>query len=368
MDRTKQIVKVSIIGIIGNVLLVGFKAFVGFLAGSMAIILDAVNNLTDALSSLITIVGTKLASKKPDKKHPYGYGRIEYITSLIIGVIILAAGVSAVTQSVDKIVHPTKPDYSIVTIVILAAAIAVKLLLGIYFQKQGKKLNSESLKASGKDAMFDSIVSSSTLIAVIIGLIWKNVNIEGYIGIFISIFILKAGVEVLLETLSGIVGDRIDPKLSNALKEKVLSNPNVNGAYDLTLHNYGPEKLIGSIHVEVDDKLTATEIHALTRKITEEVYSEFGIILTVGIYATNNLDEETIEIKKYLISLIEEHKEIINHHGFYVDKSRMVITIDVIFDFKCKNAYEIKQEIIKKMQDKYSNYYFDIILDTDFSD
>ena len=368
MDRTKKIIKVSFIGILTNLVLVGFKAFIGFLAGSMAIILDAVNNLTDALSSLVTIVGTKLAAKKPDKKHPFGYGRIEYITSLIIGVIILVAGISGVSSSIDKIIHPTTPDYSAVTIIIISVAILVKIVLGLYFTKSGKTLNSDSLKASGKDALFDAVLSASTLVAVIVGLIWKDVNIEGYIGILISIFIVKAGVEILLETLSGIIGDRIDPKLSTALKEKITSIPEVNGAYDLILHNYGPEKLIGSIHIELDDKLTANEIHSLTRKISDEVFSEFGIILTVGIYATNNIDPETLEIKEYLISLINEHKEIINYHGFYVDKSRMVITIDMIFDFKCKNAYEIKEEIVKKMQEKYSEFYFDIILDTDFSD
>ena len=367
MDRTKKIVKVSLIGIIGNIILVGFKAFIGFLAGSVSIILDAVNNLTDALSSVVTIIGTKLASKKPDKKHPYGYGRIEYLTSLIIGVIIIAAGISAITSSVDKIIHPTAPDYSIFTLVIIAAAILVKIALGIYFQRQGKKLNSDSLVASGKDAMFDSIVSTSTLIAVIIGLIWKGVNIEGYIGILISVFILKAGVEVLLETLSGLIGKRVDDDLANALKEKIDAFPEVLGTYDLTLHNYGPEKLIGSVHIEVNDDMSAHDIHILTRKITQMIYQDFGIIITVGIYANNTMDEETKEIKDYLVSLIEEKKEILSYHGFYVDKDLMIITIDVIFDLATKNIQEIKKEIVDKMKEKYSNYYFDIVLDTDFA-
>ena len=367
MDRTKKIVKVSIIGILGNIILVGFKAFIGFLAGSVSIILDAVNNLTDALSSVVTIIGTKLASKKPDKKHPYGYGRIEYITSLIIGVIIIAAGVSAITSSVDKIIHPTQPDYSVVTIVIISVAIVAKIILGIYFQKQGKNLNSESLVASGKDAMFDAIVSTSTLIAVIIGLIWKDVNIEGYIGILISLFILKAGAEVLLETLSGLIGKRIDDDLANALKTKIEAFPEVLGVYDLTLHNYGPEKLIGSVHIEVKDDMTAHDIHILTRKISGDIFQEFGIIITVGIYANNTLDEEAKEIKEYLISLIEARKEILSYHGFYIDKDLMIITIDVIFDLSTKNISEIKNEIVEKMKEKYSNYYFDIVLDTDFA-
>ena len=209
MDRSSQIVKVSIRGIAVNILLVVFKAIVGFAANSISVILDAVNNLSDALSSIITIIGTKLAGRAPDKKHPYGHGRIEYITSLIIAVIVLAAGGSSLKESVEKIISPEKTDFTVVSIVVICFAIFAKFYLGRYFIAQGKKLNSSSLTASGTDASFDAVISVGTLFSAVISLTvgW---NIEGWLGAVISVFILKAGMEILTGTLGDIIGLRVD--------------------------------------------------------------------------------------------------------------------------------------------------------------
>lgn len=367
MNREKKIIQTSIIGILGNFLLVGGKAFVGFLAGSIAIITDALNNLTDALSSLITIIGTKLAGRKPDKKHPYGHGRVEYLTSMIISIIIIVAGIAAIYESVKSLIDHAEPKHDIYSIIIVSIAIVMKIALGLYFRFVAKKINSGSLKASGTDALLDSLLSLSTLVAVIISLIW-HVNIEGYLGIAIGLFIIRTGIEILREGLSAIIGERADSEITEGIKELVCSFEEVKGAYDLILNNYGPNKSIGSIHIEVRDDLTAKEIHPLARSIASAAYIKYGVILTVGIYAKNESDETSKEIKDYLNELLKEYPNIQQMHGFYLDESIRVVSFDLIFDFKDEKREEQVEDIKKRLSEKYPDYQFVIVLDTDFSD
>ena len=211
-NREKTIVKTSIIGIITNILLVGFKMFVGLMSNSIAVILDAVNNLSDALSSVVTIIGAKLGAKKPDKKHPLGYGRIEYLSSMIVAALVLYAGITSLVESIKKIINPEKADYGVASIVIISVAIVVKLLLGLYVRRQGKKVNSGALTASGSDALFDAVLSTSVLASAIIYLI-SGVSLEAYVGVIISGFIIKAGIEMMIETLNDIIGKREDAEM-----------------------------------------------------------------------------------------------------------------------------------------------------------
>lgn len=365
MDRNKKIVKTSILGIVVNILLVGFKMTVGIIANSIAIVLDAVNNLTDVLSSLITIIGTKLANKKPDKEHPYGHGRIEYFTSIIIGAIILFAGIIAIKESIEKIINPGETDYSIITLAIIVVAVFTKIFLGRYVKKVGESLESQSLIASGQDALMDAILSFTTLIAGILNLIW-HISIEGYLGIVIGLFIIKASYEVLKESLNLILGVRADRELSIKLKEKINEFPEVQGTYDLNLHNYGPSHIVGSAHIQVRNDMTAEEIHILTREIEYKIYDEFNIVLTLGIYAAND-EGEFGEIKKALINIIQEYKDVLQVHGFYVDKSNNIF-FDLIIDFKAEDKEKIKSEIESKLIAKYPNYKCNIIMDLDITD
>ncbi|MBR6408277.1 MAG: cation transporter [Clostridia bacterium] len=366
MDRSKQIVRVSIIGIIANIVLVAFKSAVGLISGSIAIVLDAVNNLSDALSSVITIVGTKLANRAPDKKHPYGHGRIEYISSITIAIIVLLAGVTSFKESVESILNPEAASYSTATVIIVAVAVLVKFFLGRYVKSQGTKYNSQSLVASGSDAIFDSVISLSTLVAAAISMIW-GISVEGYLGVIISIVIIKAGVEILMESLSEIIGSRVDGDLSRRLKESVCAHEGVHGAYDLILHRYGPVKTIGSVHIEVDDCLTAREIHNLTRQISLDVFREYGIVLTVGIYASNTDTDEATKIKDSINLIIEDYPEILQIHGFYFDPETRRASFDMIVSFG-SDAPAIREDVLKKLKKVYPEYGFDILLDTDFSD
>ena len=270
-SRNKVIVRTSIIGILVNVALAAFKAVIGMLSNSIAITLDAVNNISDAGSSIITIVGTKLAGKEPDRKHPFGYGRIEYLSAMIIAVIVLYAGFTSLEESVKKIIHPEASDYSAVALVIIAVAVVAKIMLGSFFKSTGKKVNSDSLVNSGQDATMDSVISASTLLAAVVYLIF-HVSLEAWLGAIISVVIMKSGIDMLRETIGKLLGTGADPELVKKVKATVNSFDEVHGAYDLILHDYGPDRYNGSIHIEVPDTLTADEIDELIRKIALKVY------------------------------------------------------------------------------------------------
>ena len=367
MDRSKEIIKVSIIGIIINVILVAIKAMVGLVTGSIAVILDAVNNLSDALGSIITIIGAKLAAKEPDKKHPFGYGQVEHITSIVIAAVVALAAITSFKESVDKIIHPEPATYGVVSILLIVVSVFVKFFAGRYVKNEGKKLNAQALIASGSEAFLDAVVSASTLVAAGISLLF-GLSLEGFLGAIIAILILKTAFEILTESLSGIIGERVGAETTNEIKAFIRDRENVLGAYDLILHKYGPEKIIGSVHIEVPDDLTAKDIHVVTRDIMQEVYEKFGIILTVGIYATNNTDEKYQSMRDELSKIIGEFSEILSFHAFYVDEKRKVISVDIVVDFKAENKFELPEKITSYMKKKYSEYEYSIAIDSDFSD
>ena len=367
MNREKKIIKTSVIGLISNIALVAAKATIGFLAGSMSIVLDAINNLTDTLSSIVTIIGTKLSTKKPDKKHPYGHGRIEYVTSLIVAIIILVAGGSAIFESVQSLIEGTKASYTNISLIVISIAVVVKIALGLYYRYVAKQVNSDALKGSGIDALFDAILSTATLVGAIIAM-FTQVYIEGYLGIVIGLFIIKSGIDVLRSAVSSIIGERTSNEVALAIKSTVNSFPEVKGAYDLILNNYGPNRAIGSIHIEVDDNLTAKEIHPLTRKISQEVYLKFGVILTIGIYASNTSNPEIKEIRKCLMDHVKEVPSIKQVHGFYVDEELKTISFDILIDFEEKDPEGIKNDIIEKLKEHHPSYNYFVVIDNDYSD
>lgn len=368
MDREKIIVRTGIIGIVVNILLASFKAVVGLLANSIAIILDAVNNLSDALSSTITIIGTKLAGKKADKEHPMGHGRIEYISAAVIAIIILYAGIASFIESVKKIISPSVPKYSIVTIVIVAVAVVVKIFLGTYVKKKGESVNSDSLKASGKDALFDAIISASTLIAAIV-FMTAGLAIEAYLGAVISVIIIKSGIGMLKETLSQILGERVNSELTNEIKKTVRTIEGVKGAYDLILHNYGPERYLASVHIEVDEHMTAAEIDSITRKIQHAVLEAHGVIITtVGIYANNTSDDEINKMRSDIFHIVRSHDNVLQIHGFFVDKENKKISLDYIMDFAADDLKGEYAKIYDEIKAKYPEYELILKLDVNVSD
>ena len=366
-EREKVIVRTSIIGILANVLLAGFKAAIGLATRSIAVTLDAVNNLSDALSSVITIIGAKLGGKKPDKKHPLGYGRIEYLSSMIVAAIVLYAGITALVESIKKIIEPEPAEYTMVSLLIIAAAVVVKLLLGRYVKGQGEKVNSGALIASGSDASFDAILSASVLASAVIFMIW-GISLEAYVGVVIAAFIIKAGIEMLSETLSDIIGQRADAEMSKTIKKLVAEEPEVRGAYDLILYNYGPDKNYGTLHMELPDTMTVEEVDVLTRKVQNKVFHETGVILTgIGVYSYNTSDDEAAQMRNHVQEKVLEHDWAIQMHGFYVDTVEKLIRFDVVlsFDADRKEALDTLNAELKEM---YPDYTPVIVPDVDTSD
>ena len=366
-NREKTIVKTSVIGIITNILLVGFKMFVGLMSNSIAVILDAVNNLSDALSSVVTIIGAKLGAKKPDKKHPLGHGRIEYLSSMIVAALVLYAGITSFVESIKKIKSPEEADYSVVSIVIISVAIIVKLFLGLYVKRQGKNVNSGALIASGSDALFDAVLSSSVLASAIIYLIF-GISLEAYVGVIISGFIIKAGIEIMIETLNDIIGKREDPEMIKELKRIICEEEAVRGAYDITLFDYGPNKHYGSAHIELPDTMNVDAVDRITRTIQANVFQKTGVILTgIGVYSFNTSDDEAAQMRNEIQKKVLSHDWALQMHGFYVEPEKKMIRFDVVVSFDVDKTKAI-EELNGEIKAMYPDYEATIVPDADVSD
>lgn len=364
-SRDSVIVKTSVLGIVANLLLAGFKAVVGLLSNSIAVVLDAVNNLSDALSSVITIVGTKLAGRSPDKKHPLGHGRIEYLSELIIAAIVLYAGITSLVESVKKILAPETPDYSMTALIIIASAVVVKLLLGTYVKKTGERVNSGSLVASGSDALFDAILSASVLASAIIFLL-SGLSLEAWVGAIISVFIIKSGIEIVSDTLNEILGKRVEKEYLDAIRKTICEEEKVSGAFDLILHNYGPEKFYGSVHVEVPSTMMAEEIDQLERRIAQNVYLKHGVLLTgIGIYSLDVTNDEVKALRSGITRIVSRAEGVLQMHGFHADLAEKTVDFDVILDYGLKNRNEIFEKLCQDVRDAYPEYQIRAIMDID---
>lgn len=367
INRDKVIVKTSVIGIVTNIFLVIFKATIGLLSNSIAVILDAVNNLSDALSSVITIIGTKLANKLPNKKHPLGYGRIEYMSAMLVSAIVLYAGITSMVESVKRIFRPEAADYSIISLIIIAVAVIVKIVLGKYVKAKGEKVNSGALIASGADAMFDAILSASVLASAIIYFTTK-VSLEAYVGVIISGVIIKAGIGMMSDTINDILGKRADAETTQKIKQLLVEEPEVRGAYDLIIHNYGPNKNLASVHLELPDTMTVEQVDVLTRKLQNKVYHETGVILAgTGVYSYNTKNDEVSKIRNKVQEIVMAYDWVLQMHGFYVDISTKTIRFDIVLSFEI-NAKEGLKIINEQLAKIYHDYKFQIVPDVDVSD
>ena len=366
-NRDKIIVQTSIIGILVNIALAAFKAMAGIMSNSIAVTLDAVNNLSDALSSVVTIIGNKLASKEPDKKHPLGYGRIEYLSAMIVAAIVLYAGITSIVESIKKIITPTPADYSTLTLVIIAVAILVKLVLGAYVKHKGETAKSGALIASGADATFDAILSLSVLLSAFI-YIYTGISLEAYIGVLISLVIIKAGIEMIIDTLNDILGKRADPETAIKIKKLITEEPEVRGAYDLFINNYGPDKNYASVHIELPDTMTVEEVDILTRRLQRKLLNKMGVILTgVGVYSYNTQNDEIGNIHNNIMEKVMNHNWALQVHGFFVNLDKKEIRFDVVmsFDIDHKEGIEILKKEVKEL---YPNYHIDIVSDIDLTE
>ena len=364
--REKIIVQTSVIGIAVNLMLAAFKAAIGLLSNSIAVVLDAVNNLSDALSSIITIIGAKVAGKKPDKDHPLGHGRSEYLSALVVAGIVMYAGITSLIESVKKIIHPQEAHYSTVALVIIGVAVITKILLGRYVKAKGGQTGSGALVASGTDALSDAAISFGVLVTALI-YTFKGISLEAYMGVIISGLIIKAGYEMISDTVSVILGRRANVEVSKKIKEIVTSEPAVLGAYDLFVHNYGPDREYASVHVELPDSMTVDQVDVLTRKLTERVYRETGVVLTgVGVYSRNTgLKAENMRTR--IEEIVLSHEWALQMHGFYMDDEKKIIRFDVVMSFDISHSEGIKI-LSDEINAVYPDYMVIIVADIDITD
>jgi cation diffusion facilitator family transporter len=363
--RNQLIIRTSILGISANVMLALLKALVGMATHSIAITLDAVNNFTDAGSSVITIAGTKLASKKPDKKHPWGHGRIEYLSAMLLGTLVLSAGISSMIEAVRKILLPQKAEYTSVSLILVAICVLVKIFLGRYVISAGKRANSETLVNSGRDALLDALVSATTLAAALIYLVY-GISLEAWLGALICVLIIRTGVEMQLNTISEILGQRVDPDIVRAVQKTVESFDEVHGVYDMIFHDYGPGRVNGSLHVEVDDTMTAREISDLLRRIAVKVYQEHQVQLTaVGIYSMNIKDKKAVRLREEITKIAMAHSHVLQLHGFSLNDN--IVQFDIIVDFEADDPEKIRDEIAAEVSAAYPELTVQAFCDADYT-
>lgn len=368
-ERETAIIRTSAIGIAANVALAAFKAAVGILSNSIAVTLDAVNNLSDAISSIITIVGTKLSNKKADREHPFGHGRIEYITTTVIAAIIMYAGISSLIKSIQGIMDPVTPDYSPLSLFIIAVAVLVKIILGHYVRSIGNRVNSDTLIASGSDALFDATLSTSVLTAALI-FIFTKISLEAYVGVIISVFIIKASIELLQDSIKEIIGMRPDAALSTLIYDIVKEDPDAEGVYDLIIHNYGPDRFVGSFHTEVLDTTSAIEIDTMIRRLSTEIYKQTSgkiIIAAIGIYARNTTDNRIVKMRTEVTEMALAHEGVLQVHGFIADIENQFMAFDTVIEFGY-DGKQIVHDIIHEVEAAYPDMNVSVLLDRDTSD
>ena len=364
-ERRKRIIGVSIIGIVTNLLLGALKAVLGILSGSIALVSDALNNITDSSSSLITIIGTKLAGKAPDKQHPFGHGRTEYLTSLLIGGIVFITGFQSLISSIKAIFNREEMNASIVTAIIIIATIVAKIVLGTFTENSGKKYNSGALIASGADAKNDAIVSLVTLISTLIYMFTK-ISVDGIAGVIISIFILKTAYEVLSDTVKKILGERVDGEMVRGIKEIARNTEGVINCFDLILNDYGPDFYTGSINVEIEDNRSIGEMYPILHEAQTKIYNKYNVFLVFGFYAVDINDERYKKIKSLLQNYEDNERHIINYHGIVIDEKDMTIYCDLTKDFDIA-PQTIIDNVNRILKAEFPSYNIHVNIDIEFS-
>ena len=366
MERMKKITQAGIAGVIVNILLGVIKIIIGLLSNSVAIVSDAVNNFSDSLSSVISIVATKLATKGATKKHPFGYGRIEYFSGAIISIIVIVTGVEFLQTSIEKIINPTESTYSVLSLFIILVAIGAKILLGIYSKRVGRKYNSPALMASGKDALSDAVITIVTLAGAIITTI-GGINLDGWLGAFVSLFVIKAGIEMLWNILSKLLGERPEVELVRSIIQDIQKHKGILGAYDLVLNNYGPNQYLGMVNVEMEDTTIIKDAYSVIRSIQIEVYKKYNLTLYVGFYAINTDNEKVRAAEKRVKEILMEHAYILQVHAFAIHKENNFMSFDAVVDFDCKDIKGLEREIREQLQREFEEYTIFMNLEKDFS-
>lgn len=364
-SRESIITFTSTLGIVTNVLLASIKIVIGILGSSIAIVSEGMNNFADVLSSVLTLVGTKLAQKHPDQKHPFGYGRIEYLVSLVISILILITGVEMVINSVKLIFNPSNLKISYLALIVVLISAVVKFILGTYTIQMGKKADSNALIGVGVDGRNDAYASIITIASSLAFLLF-HVSIDAYAGIVTSLLIIKAGFELLQETIADLLGRPGDHDLALTLYKEIRSTEGIISAVDMMLHNYGPDAWAGSVNVEIDHKKTVGEIYEFLHALQLRIYHEYKVALVFGVYAVDNDHEQVKELRERVTQFVRNHEFVKSYHAVYIDEKESKIYCDLLVDYNQKDWDGLREEFIQEISSFYPNYQFEVTVETDF--
>ena len=364
-NREGIIAITSGLGIAVNLLLAAVKIVLGLLVSSIAIVSEGANNATDALSSVLTLIGTKLAAKRPDKKHPFGYRRIEYLTGLVVALFILVTGIELLINSIRLIFHPEELTVSYPAIAVIAVSALVKFFLGTYTIKMGKKAGSSALEGVGIEGRNDSFASVITIVSAVIFLVFQ-ISLDAYAGILISALIIKAGFDVLTETLSEIIGRSGQKELADKLYQVIRNTDNIIAASDMMLHNYGPDTWSGTVNVEMDFKKTAGEIFQILHALQLKIMHEYSVLMVFGIYAVDNDREDVKAIRRDIAAFVEEHEHVKSYHAVYLEPDTEKIYCDLVVDYNLDNRAELEKEFTDYMKKRYPNSEIGLTVETEY--
>lgn len=356
---------VAIIGIIVNLFLAAFKLFAGILSGSISITADAVNNISDAGSQVVSLITFKISAKPADRDHPFGYARIEYVASMIVSFLILFVSISLFSESVQKILNPTETDYSILVMVILGVSVLGKLWLFFFGRSAGKKLNSDVIKASATDSLSDAGATFAVLVSSIIAKL-SGFDIDGYMGIAVAVIIFIAGIKVLNETKNSILGSAPEPEVVEGIHNIVKEYPQILGIHDMVVHNYGPGNTICSFHAEVDGKVDVYATHDCIDNVERRLYNDLGIRATIHMDPIVTDDEKVTALRISVAAAVKRIDERLTIHDFrYVEgitHSNLIFDVTVPFEIKESND-RIKELISNQIAEIDPNYFAVITVD-----
>lgn len=364
-SREGTAVTVSGLNILVNLIFAAIKVVIGLAVSSIAIVSEGVNNATDSATSLITIVGTKLSAKHPTEKHPFGFGRIEYLTSLLISVLILFTGAELMESSVKRIFEPQEMSISYVTMAIIAVSALVKLALGLYTIKEGRRVDSSSLVALGTECRSDSVVSVITLVTALVFLVF-HVSLDAYAGIIMSLIVLKAGFEVLKETLSDILGQAGEKELAQELYCIIRAEPLVLNAADMMLHNYGPDAYSGSVNVEIDHSKTVGEVYAALHELQLRIMHEKHITMVFGIYAVDRDHAQIRQLREQVAAFVRQQEHVTSYHALYIHPNGKDLYVDLVVDYDLADWEALRKEFTAYMAELYPDKHLELVIETNY--
>lgn len=350
--RTRYGLMASVVGIFCNFLLFTAKLLTGLLINSISVMADAFNNLSDAASSIIGFIGVKMAGKPADEEHPFGHGRVEYIAAFIVAFIVIQVGFSLFKTSIDKILHPQEMSFHAVSVIILILSVLVKLWMAFFNRTLGNRIQSAVMKATAADSMGDVITTSSTILSVVIYGIW-GLNIDGIVGVIVSVIVMWAGIRIAKDTLTPLIGEPIDPKLYQEITDFVEDYEGIVGSHDLIVHNYGPTRSMASIHAEVPNDVNVEVSHEIIDRIEREALKKFGIFLVIHMDPVETRDSKVMEFGSMVENVIQDTDERVTFHDFRMIEGKD--QINLIFDLVVPREYDrkkrewLKEEITKKV-------------------